>query len=118
VGQHHEGGSDCDLPTEVEDRPIPPNAVGLRTADPHRILDCHRIRVQGDAAARMMAANACRINSQTPINLGDQDNSHFRVQLWTSGGHLKWELDIRNGNRQLLGTTGVASHFRCHIAIP
>src|ERR1700687_2908333 len=38
--------------------------------------------------------------SQTSINLGDQDNSHFRVQLWTSGGHLKWELDIRNGNRQ------------------
>src|ERR1700738_781108 len=37
--------------------------------------------------------------SQTSINLGDQDNSHFRVQLWTSGGHLKWELDIRNGNR-------------------
>jgi hypothetical protein len=40
--------------------------------------------------------------SQTSINLGDQDNSHFRVQLWTSGGHLKWELDIRNGNRQPL----------------
>src|SRR5260370_2671369 len=39
--------------------------------------------------------------SQTSINLGDQDNSHFRVQLWTSGGHLKWELDIRNGNRHL-----------------
>src|ERR1700682_3665810 len=36
--------------------------------------------------------------SQTSINLGDQDNSHFRVQLWTSGGHLKWEFDIRNGN--------------------
>jgi hypothetical protein len=36
--------------------------------------------------------------SQTSINLGEQDNSHFRVQLWTSGGHLKWELDIRNGN--------------------
>src|ERR1700724_1762797 len=51
--------------------------------------------------------------SQTSINLGDQDNSHFRVQLWTSGGHLKWELDIRNGNRQ----AAVPSQAACHLAI-
>src|ERR1700686_2463423 len=48
--------------------------------------------------------------SQTSIDLGDQDNSHFRVQLWTSGGHLKWELDIRNGNRQSVSGSRRESH--------
>jgi hypothetical protein len=44
------------------------------------------------------------LNEKAPRRMRNYNtrNSHFRVQLWTSGGHLKWELDIRKGNRQQL----------------